>query len=149
MVKGYFMLISEFSQRTGLPVDTIRFYVRKGLIQPKLGTKGGSNPYQIFTEENVEAAKIIRVSQALGFPLKHIGAGIADYMKGNMSSEAALATVREQLARMEAKAAEVAAVVEYMRAKLTWMEDGSKGPGPNFDDYVSPADVRRRSSPKD
>ena len=139
MVKGLFVLIKEFSQATALPIDTIRFYIRKGLIKPELGTKGGSNPYQIFTAEHVQAAKIIRVSQALGFPLKGIGDGIADYMKGDIATERSIGILREQLGKMERKAKEAAEVVLYMRAKLAWMEAGAEGDGPNFDDYVENA----------
>lgn len=130
------MLIKEFSRATGLPVDTIRFYIRKGLIKPEVGSKGGSNPYQIFTAEHVQAAKIIRVSQALGFPLKGIGATIAEYMKGDMPLDQSIGIVREQLAKMERKAEELAAVVLYMRAKLAWMEAGGEGDGPDFNDFV-------------
>lgn len=137
MVKGYLMLIKEFSTATGLPVDTIRFYIRKGLIKPEVGAKGGSNPYQIFTKEHVQAAKIIRVSQALGFPLKGIADTIAEYMRGEMSPEQSVGIVREQLAKMERKARDLQEVVLYMRAKLTWMEAGAEGDGPDFNDFVT------------
>jgi len=133
--------ISEFSRATGLPIDTIRFYIRKGLISPEVGTKGGSNPYQIFTAEHVEAAKIIRVSQALGFPLKGLGEGIAEYMKGNIATERSIGILRDQLAKMERKAQEAAAVVLYMRAKLAWMEAGAEGAGPDFSAFVGSAEV--------
>lgn len=133
------VLIKEFSRATGLPVDTIRFYIRKGLIKPEVGSKGGSNPYQIFTAEHVQAAKIIRVSQALGFPLKGIAGTIADYMSGEISPEQSIGIVREQLAKMERKAQELQEVVLYMRAKLAWMEAGAEGSGPDFDDYVTSA----------
>lgn len=39
------MLISEFAKATELPVDTIRFYISKGLLKPERSAKGGSNPY--------------------------------------------------------------------------------------------------------
>ena len=133
------MLIKEFSTASGLPVDTIRFYIRKGLIKPEVGAKGGSNPYQIFTKEHVQAAKIIRVSQALGFPLKGIAGTIAEYMSGEMSPEQSVGIVREQLAKMERKARELQEVVLYMRAKLAWMEAGAEGEGPDFDDFISTA----------
>lgn len=131
------MLIKEFSRASGLPIDTIRFYIRKGLIKPETGSKGGSNPYQIFTAEHVQAARIIRVSQALGFPLKDIAGTIADYMSGEISPKQSVDIVREQLTKMEHKAKELQEVVLYMRAKLAWMEAGAEGDGPNFDDYVA------------
>ena len=42
------MLISEFARRTALSVDTVRYYVRAGLMTPQQGTRGGRNPYQEF-----------------------------------------------------------------------------------------------------
>jgi DNA-binding transcriptional MerR regulator len=68
------MLISEFARAAEMSVDTVRFYVRKGLLQPETGMKGGANPYQIFTPEHVEQARMIRMAQGLGFSLREISA---------------------------------------------------------------------------
>jgi hypothetical protein len=35
------MLISEFARITGLTRDTVRFYARRGLLQPETNDKGG------------------------------------------------------------------------------------------------------------
>lgn len=45
------MLISEFARVTELPIDTVRFYVAKGLLKPERSLKGGSNPYQTFKQD--------------------------------------------------------------------------------------------------
>ena len=42
-----------------------------------------------------------------------------------------------QLVRLEEKAAHVNAMIRYIRAKLAWLDAGSKGPEPNFTDYES------------
>ncbi len=47
------MRISEVSRRTGLSRAAVRFYVRPGLLKPKAGAKGGSNPHQVFSDEDV------------------------------------------------------------------------------------------------
>lgn len=67
MVKRVVTLISEFARTAGLSVDTVRFYVRKGLLSPETTAKGGSKPYQIFKPEHVEAARIIRMANCSGF----------------------------------------------------------------------------------
>jgi MerR family transcriptional regulator, copper efflux regulator len=41
------MLISEFTRATGLSRDTVRFYVRRGLLAPLAGNKGGSSLCQV------------------------------------------------------------------------------------------------------
>jgi DNA-binding transcriptional MerR regulator len=126
------MLISEFSRVTGLTPDTIRFYIRKGLIKPETAAKGGSNPYQLFTSVHVEIAKIIRTSQALGFSLKDIAGTIESYMTGEMPNTEAADMVRRHLAVMEEKSRQLSRMVIYMRAKLQWLEQGRIGPGPHF-----------------
>ena len=68
------MLISEFARAADLPVDTIRFYISKGLLKPERSAKGGSNPYQMFRTEDVTAARMIRLQQTLGYSLlSHAG----------------------------------------------------------------------------
>jgi DNA-binding transcriptional MerR regulator len=73
------MLISEFAHATGLSRGTIRFYVRRGLLVPLAGNKGGSNPYQVFTNEHVQMARTIRMAQSLGFSLREIAALNVEY----------------------------------------------------------------------
>ena len=41
-----------------------------------------------------------------------------------------LELLRMQLARLEEKAAQLGAMVDYTRAKLAWMESGQQGPEP-------------------
>lgn len=124
------MLISEFARRAGLSVDTVRFYVRKGLLAPATSAKGGSNPYQIFTPEHLEAARLIKLGQGLGFSLREIAALAVEYNSGAMTAERSLELLRMQLARLEEKAAQLGAMVDYTRAKLAWMESGQQGPEP-------------------
>ena len=81
------MLISEFARRAELSTDTVRFYVRKGLLAPGTGMKGGSNPYQIFSDQDLEAARMIRMAQGLGFSLREIAALAAEYNAGRMTPE--------------------------------------------------------------
>jgi MerR family copper efflux transcriptional regulator len=142
------MLISEFAKRAGLSTDTVRFYVRKGLLAPETGMKGGSNPYQIFTEEHVEAARLIRMGQGLGFSLREIAALAAEYNAGEMTPERSLELMRHQRDRLEEKAAELDAVLSYTRAKVAWLEGRQQGPEPVFREYDGcyPAAVAERKA---
>ena len=126
------MLISEFARRAELSIDTVRFYIRKGLLAPETGMKGGSNPYQIFTEEHLDGARIIRMAQSLGFSLREIATLAAEYNAGGMSPERSLDLMRMQLARLEEKAGQINAMVDYTRAKVAWLEGGQRGPEPVF-----------------
>jgi DNA-binding transcriptional MerR regulator len=131
------MLISDFARETGLPVDTVRFYVRRGLLTPGTNGKGGRNPYQIFTAEHVREARLIRMAQSLGMSLKEIAAIGEEHRRGGISRERSIEIMAEQLARLEAKATELQAMAGYLRAKLAWLNGGEQGPEPEFIDPLA------------
>jgi DNA-binding transcriptional MerR regulator len=129
------LLISEFARAAGLTPDTVRFYIRHGLLKPILGRKGGANPYQVFTAEHIQIARMIKMGQSLGFSLREIEALNVEYQAKRLTASRGAEIMRAQLARLEQKAAHVGAMMSYIRAKLAWLESGSKGPEPNFTDY--------------
>jgi MerR family copper efflux transcriptional regulator len=139
------MLISEFARATGLTRDTVRFYVRRGLLKPLAGNKGGSNPYQVFTHEHVQTARAIRMAQSLGFSLREIGVLNVEYQARRITPARGAEVMRGQLARLEEKAAHVGGMISYIRAKLAWLEAGGNGPEPNFTDYERTPGVSGRA----
>lgn len=134
MVKGWkqTMLIGEFARRTGLGPDTIRFYIRKGLLVPRVGRQGGRNPYQHFSERDVSLAGMIRFAQSLGMSLKEIAAVAQELQQAGITPEREVELLDEQLAKMERKAAELAALTDYLRAKRDWIAHGRPGDEPRF-----------------
>ncbi len=126
------MLISDFARATGLPIDTVRFYVRRGLLAPGTNGKGGRNPYQVFSAEHVREARLIRMAQSLGLSLKEIAAIGVEHRRGGITRERSIELMAEQLARLERKAAELEAMAGYLRAKLAWLNGGEQGPEPEF-----------------
>ena len=125
-------MISEFARATGLTPDTIRFYVRRGLLQPETNGKGGRNPYQIFTDEHVRAARIIRMAQILGMSLKEIGA-IGDELRDHgISDERSIEIMSVQLTRIEERLTELNHMAGYLRAKVSWLKSGKPGPEPEL-----------------
>lgn len=130
MVKRLAMLISEFARATGLTSDTVRFYVRLGLLRPGVGATGGRHAYQLFTEGDVRAAKLIRLSQAAGLSLKEIVALGDERRAGRMTAVRRIEIVSVQIDRLEAKAAELRSMTDYLRAKRDWLASGEQGAEP-------------------
>ncbi len=126
------MLISDFSRRAGLSTDTVRYYVRLGLLRPETNGKGGARPYQEFTAEHLLAARIIRTAQSLGMSLKEINALSRARRAGGMTRTRSIEVLASQLDRLEAKAAELAAMRTYLRAKIDWLSGGEIGPPPEL-----------------
>lgn len=121
------MLIAEFARRTGLPRDTIRFYVKKGLLTPVV--LGGANRYQHFDAEQVERALLVREAQALGFTLREIAAMSEEYTRG-MTAKRQAELLRVRLAAVDEHAARLGRLRTYFVAKIAWLEGGRRGPRP-------------------
>jgi DNA-binding transcriptional MerR regulator len=61
--------IGQVAQRTGLTIDTIRFYEREALIPKPRRTSGG---YRVYEQQEVERLLFIGQAQNLGFTLQEI-----------------------------------------------------------------------------
>jgi DNA-binding transcriptional MerR regulator len=130
------MLISEFARRAALPRDTVRFYARLGLLRPRATGKGGRHPYMIFGDDDVRAAEVIRIGQALGLSLREIADLRELRRRGKLPLAERVALMKAQLARLEAKAAELKKLRAYVRAKIAWQEGGERGPEPSLERFL-------------
>ncbi len=63
------ILIGELAKLSGLPIDTIRFYERKGLLKSPLRSEGG---FRLFSDQDVSRLKFVQRAQALGFSLGEV-----------------------------------------------------------------------------
>lgn len=71
------MQIKAFSDFVGVPVDTIRYYEKMGLLNPKRLENG----YRDYDDECIDHLKMIVVLKHLGFSLKEISRLIQLKMK--------------------------------------------------------------------
>ena len=98
------MLIAEFVRATGLSRDTIRFYVKKRLLQPEIRL----NRYQDFDAEQVDRALLIREHQALGFTLREIATLSEEFSRG-ISLQRQAQVMRETAGRYRGADGKIAA----------------------------------------
>jgi MerR family copper efflux transcriptional regulator len=129
------MLISEFARAADLPVDTIRFYITKGLLKPERSAKGGSNPYQVFRKEDVTAARMIRLQQTLGYSLSEILELNEEYRAGEHSPERTIEVLQLQIARLEERKAALDRALSFLRSKVDWIKAGKPEGAPRLEDY--------------
>ena len=66
--------VKEISSTSGVSVDTVRYYVRRGLLTPPQNPHNG---YHEFTAADAHTLSFIRRAQALGFTLAEIAAILA------------------------------------------------------------------------
>ena len=63
--------IGQLARAVGVPISTVRYYERVGLLRPA-GRTGGN--YRLYREEAVERLRFIRAAQATGFTLEDVTA---------------------------------------------------------------------------
>ena len=63
------MRIGELSERTGVSVQALRFYERRGLITPPVRSDSG---YRVYAPSAVREVRAIKWAQGLGFRLEEL-----------------------------------------------------------------------------
>ncbi|MDB6002562.1 MAG: MerR family transcriptional regulator [Rhizobacter sp.] len=124
------MWIKEFSQAAGLSVGTVRFYVRSGLLHPRLGTAGGSRPYLEFSEKDLRLIAAIKAGQALGMSLTEIKSLVDERRAGGAGRTRMLQTMTAHRQKLSQRATELEALIRFVDAKILWLRGGSSGPMP-------------------
>ena len=65
------MQIGELAERIGVPTSTLRYYERKGLLEPSYRSEAG---YRLYSEEDLERVLLIRRAKRVGLSLSDIRA---------------------------------------------------------------------------
>jgi len=63
------MKIGELAKRAEVPIDTVRYYEREGLIPPPVRRASG---YRDYLDEDVDRLRFMRRAKGLGFTLHEI-----------------------------------------------------------------------------
>ncbi|MCB1446994.1 MAG: redox-sensitive transcriptional activator SoxR [Rhizobiaceae bacterium] len=65
--------VGEVARRSGLPVSTLHFYERKGLI----ASERTSGNHRLYRREVLRRVAVIRAAQSVGIPLSEIAAALS------------------------------------------------------------------------
>jgi len=104
------MQIGQLAKHAGVPIDTVRYYERNGILpQPERQSSG----YRRYGDDDVSRLQFVRRAKALGFTL----AEIRDLL--SLSGRR-----HDDMAGLKATASEKLADVEQKLEALTRMRDG-------------------------
>ena len=92
--------IGDLAKRARVPIDTIRYYEKLGLLTPSARTSSG---YHTFEPESAHRLRFIRHAQELGFTLEGIGELLALRLERGAACEEVRARAAERLALIERK----------------------------------------------
>lgn len=109
------MRIGELAQRTGVAVDTVRFYERQGLLPPPLRRASG---YRSYAVADVARLRFVRRAKALGFTLEEIRGllALSDRREDDMGGLKAAAAVK--LADVERRLQELTRIRDGLRTLI-------------------------------
>jgi len=74
------MTVVELARRVGVTPDTVRHYLRIGLLQAK---RHSDNDYRLFEEDDVTQLCFVHHARMLGFSLKEIAEIVAASKRGD------------------------------------------------------------------
>jgi MerR family mercuric resistance operon transcriptional regulator len=117
------MTIGKLAKQSGVGVETIRFYERKGLIEKPPRRESG---YRQYPDETVRRVLFIKRAKALGFTLREIKELLALRIRPE-------ATCGDVLHQAEAKIADIEErimTLQRMKQALTTLTVACSGRGP-------------------
>lgn len=86
-----FLSVGQVAQRSGLPVSTLHFYERKGLIASE---RNASN-HRVYRREILRRVTVIKVAQSAGVPLAEIAKALAGLPHGSAPDTSDWARISE------------------------------------------------------
>ena len=98
------MKIGDIAKRTGLKIETVRFYESEGLIDPPL--RSGGN-YRLYDQSRLDRLSFVKRSRDLGFTLDQVRdlLRLADDPRGSCAEVDAMAV--QQIAEIDRKLADL------------------------------------------
>lgn len=114
--------IGDLAREAGVPVSTIRYYERIGLLP--VAARSAAR-YRIYRSEVIDEVRFIRRAQALGFSLPEI-AGLLELSRAGVEPcEQVVALGRRHLAALDAKLERLTKFRSQLAAAVdSWSEGG-------------------------
>lgn len=94
------MTIGTLAQRAQVPISTLRFYERRGLLSPAMRTTSG---YRRYSENDVRRVRFIRRAAGLGFTLEELLELLTISANGTVSHEQLVAYGEGKVEALNAK----------------------------------------------
>lgn len=106
--------IGQLAVAAAVSRDTLRFYEQRGLIR----STRHANGYRDYPEETARLVGYIRTAQRLGFTLVEIGEHLPALWNAEQPDDAVAALLRDKIALIEARMAELSALRDELAARL-------------------------------
>lgn len=121
---GRGLRIGEVARRSGVGIEALRFYERRGLLGRPARTESN---YRVYDETVLERLDFIRRAQTVGFTLDEIGEILAESAGGRSPCRHVRELARRKLEALDARMAELRRHrVDLARTLAEWDERGEE-----------------------
>ena len=118
--------IGEVAKRTGVGIETLRFYEKSGLLDRPSRTASG---YRMYDSSILDRLSFIKKAQVLGFTLDEIRELIAHKRAGESPCKHVRAKVKSRLAELEERISQMALYRDELAAELKLWEKKREAAG--------------------
>jgi DNA-binding transcriptional MerR regulator len=118
--------IGEVARRSGVAIETLRFYEKSGLLDKPARTESG---YRMYTADVLERLAFIKRAQTLGFTLEEIRRVIEDARSGQSPCDEVREMVRRRLAELDERLQEMQRYRKELADTLAEWERVGHAPG--------------------
>jgi DNA-binding transcriptional MerR regulator len=113
------MKIGEVARRSGVSIDTVRYYERVGVLPAPQRQPSG---YRVYAPETIERIQLTRELQAIGLTLAEVVDALAAHDAGGATCESEQWRLETVLTRVDAKLAELTA----LRGRIVEAQDACR-----------------------
>jgi MerR family Zn(II)-responsive transcriptional regulator of zntA len=103
-------LIHQLSKETGVPIGTIRFYEKSGLIKGEKRPEVKTNNYLYYADDAADKLRFIQMAKAVGFTLNEIKEVINAWYQKRISKKAQIEVLKRKLLQIDEKIQELNAM---------------------------------------
>ncbi|MCC7479812.1 MerR family transcriptional regulator [bacterium] len=96
--------IGELARAAGVPVSTLRYYEREGLLTPHSRSESG---YRYYSAEELERLKFLRLAQSVGLTLEDADLLLRRRADSPLPPEEIKALIRSRLERIDEQLAQL------------------------------------------
>ena len=135
--------IGQVSEKTGLPVSTLRYYDNQGLF-PHMERSAGIRK---FTDRELETIRIIECLKKTGMEIRNIRQFMQWCAQGSATYAQRRALLEQQRAKAAAELERMGQVLDMLTYKCWYydqaMQDGNEDRVKNADPETKPEEIRR------
>lgn len=109
------MLISEVSEKTGLPISTLRYYERRGILQPHKNDSG----YRCYSDHDLAWIEFVQRLLQIGMPLHQVEEYSRLRQQGDTTIPDRLKLLHQQKTLLAQQQAKIATEIAFLDRKIS------------------------------